>query len=141
MSILTELHAGMVWATCTIIKNRVVGKLKDVSADSIGETTALVRCQPCCNFIHKVTILLRWRLDCSDRIGIVINYEVVYCAMKNEKEPDKGCRGEEQIEQLGPDANTANLTNLTPWTAYKVSQSVHWINPIAPSRSFSKHGA
>ena len=130
----------MVWATCTIIKNRVVGKLKDVSADSIGETTALVRCQPSCH-VHRVTILLRWRLDCSDRIGIVINYEVVYCAMKNENKPDEGCKDKEQIKKLAPDANTANLTNLTPWTAYKVSKLVNSINPIAPSGSFSRHGA
>ena len=37
------LFAGLVWATCTIIKNRVVGKLKEVSVDGVGETTALVR--------------------------------------------------------------------------------------------------
>jgi hypothetical protein len=37
------MSAGLVWATCTIIKNRVYGKLKDVSVDGIGETTALVR--------------------------------------------------------------------------------------------------
>lgn len=35
--------AGLLWATCTIIKNRVVGKLKEVSVDGVGETTALVR--------------------------------------------------------------------------------------------------
>ena len=56
--------------------------------------------------------------------------------MKNEKDPDKGCKGEEQIKKLAPDANTANLTYLTPWTAYKVNQSVHWINSIDPSGSF-----
>ena len=48
----------MVWATCTILHNKVVGKLKTVTVD----------------VVKKESMLLRWRLDCSDRVGIVTGY-------------------------------------------------------------------
>jgi len=102
----TNTHSsGLVWATCTIIKNRVVGKLKEVSVDGIGETTALVR----------------WRLDCQDRIGIVTGYEIVYCSIRDEMDVDQICAGRNLTQEIPrPDADKANLTNLTPWTPYKI---------------------
>jgi len=102
----TKTHSsGLVWATCTIIKNRVVGKLKEVSVDGVGETTALVR----------------WRLDCQDRIGIVTGYEIVYCSIRDEMDVDKICAGRNLTQEIArPDAEKANLTNLTPWTPYKI---------------------
>merc|ERR1719507_1008128 len=102
----TKTHSsGLVWATCTIIKNRVVGKLKEVSVDGVGETTALVR----------------WRLDCQDRIGIVTGYEIVYCSIRDETDVDKICAGRNLTQEIArPDADKANLTNLTPWTPYKI---------------------
>ena len=53
-----KYSSGMVWATCTILHNKVVGKLKTVTVD----------------VVKKESMLLRWRLDCSDRVGIVTGY-------------------------------------------------------------------
>ncbi|CAB4058713.1 DOME [Lepeophtheirus salmonis] len=47
-----EYSSGMVWATCTIIANKVNGKLKNVFVDLVQTTRLKVR----------------WRLDCSDRM-------------------------------------------------------------------------
>ena len=70
-----------------------------------------------------VTIsLCRWRLDCQDRIGIVTGYEIVYCSIRDETDvDDKICAGRNLTQEIArPDAEKSNLTNLTPWTPYKV---------------------
>ena len=63
----------------------------------------------------------RWRLDCQDRIGIVTGYEIVYCSIRDEMDVDQICAGRNLTQEIPrPDADKANLTNLTPWTPYKV---------------------
>ena len=73
-----------------------------------------------------VTIpLSRWRLDCQDRIGIVTGYEIVYCSIRDETDvDDKICAGRNLTQEIPPDAEKSNLTNLTPWTPYKVEIGV-----------------
>ena len=69
------------------------------------------------------SLLCRWRLDCQDRIGIVTGYEIVYCSIRDEMEVDKICAGRNLTQEIPrPDAEKANLTNLTPWTPYKVER-------------------
>ena len=48
-------------------------------------------------------------------------YEIVYCSIRDEMEVDKICAGRNLTQEIPrPDAEKANLTNLTPWTPYKV---------------------
>ena len=46
-----DYSSGMSWATCTILHNKVVGKLKTVTVD----------------VVTKDSMVVRWRLDCTDR--------------------------------------------------------------------------
>ena len=46
-----DYSSGMSWATCTILHNKVVGKLKTVTVD----------------VVTKHSMVVRWRLDCTDR--------------------------------------------------------------------------
>ena len=48
-------------------------------------------------------------------------YEIVYCSIRDETDvDDKICAGRNLTQEIPPDAEKANLTNLTPWTPYKV---------------------
>ncbi len=98
----TETYSsGMVWATCTILHNKVIGKLKTVSVD----------------VVEKDSMTIRWRLDCSDRVGIVRGYRIEYCPIS----PDSlDCIGKVLEEETAPDAESAVISNLDPWTVYKV---------------------
>ena len=97
-----KYSSGMVWATCTILHNKVVGKLKTVTVD----------------LVKKNSMLLRWRLDCSDRVGIVTGYAVSYCPIGS---PDASseCIGEKLIWNTTEEEVT--ITELHPWTYYKVN--------------------
>jgi hypothetical protein len=80
--------SGMVWASCTVLHNKsrrnifylyinliflifnmciffflVVGKIKNVWV----------------NIISSTHMELRWKLDCSDRIGAVLGFRIYYC--------------------------------------------------------------
>ncbi|XP_043283001.1 uncharacterized protein dome isoform X2 [Venturia canescens] len=55
--------SGMVWASCTVIHNRVVGKMKSVWINRIGS-----------DFIE-----VGWKLECSDRVGVVESFKIYYC--------------------------------------------------------------
>ena len=91
----------MVWSTCTILHNKVVGKLKTVTVD----------------VVKKNSMVLRWRLDCSDRVGIVTGYKVVYCPIDEHDECINGLQLEDQTSE-----EHATITNLEPWTTYKVNR-------------------
>ena len=93
---------GMIWATCTILHNKVVGKLKTVTVD----------------VVKKDSMLVRWRLDCTDRIGIVSGYKVVYCPIHSHDDTSECIDGKYLVEETSEDH--AIISNLQPWTIYKV---------------------
>lgn len=97
-----EFSSGMVWATCTIIQNRVVSKLKNVKVFDVQTNTAHIS----------------WQLDCSDRVGIVIGYQVEYCPVASRDEKEK-CLASKQTFNITGEAVNAKIENLTPWTWYK----------------------
>ena len=75
----------------------------------------------------------RWRLDCQDRIGIVTGYEIVYCSIRDEMDVDKICAGRNLTQEIPrADAEKANLTNLIPWTPYKVERLYIFYQPAVP---------
>lgn len=55
--------SGMLWAACTVIHNKSMGKIKNVWINRVGSSY----------------IEVGWKLDCSDRIGSVEGYVVYYC--------------------------------------------------------------
>lgn len=68
--------SGMLWAACTVIYNKNMGKMKNVWINTVGST-----------FID-----VGWKLDCSDRIGSVEGYIVYYCPIKSPLHTE--CKGE-----------------------------------------------
>ncbi len=126
-----RLSSGMVWATCTILHDKgshlyakanviclfhrimyyllfsVVGKLKTVSID----------------VADKDALKVRWRLDCSDRVGIVTGYKISYCEVQDPSE-SAPCFGREEQVEAAPDAEKLWVTGLKPWTYYKVGVAV-----------------
>ena len=97
-----NLSSGMVWSTCTILHNKLVAKLKTVTVD----------------VVRKTSMVVRWRLDCSDRVGIVTGYKVVYCPIESHHDTSE-CINGKIYEQETSDAH-ATISNLDPWTIYKV---------------------
>ena len=102
-----QWSSGMVWATCTILHNKIVGKLKTVRVD----------------VVQKDRMKVRWRLDCTDRVGIVTGYRIEYCAIDSE-EDTADCAGPQRRLDVGPAEEQVWLRKLRPWTLYKVGVSV-----------------
>ena len=97
-----NFSSGMVWSTCTILHNKLVAKLKTVTVD----------------VVRKTSMVVRWRLDCSDRVGIVTGYKVVYCPIESHHDTSE-CINGKIYEQETSEAH-ATISNLDPWTIYKV---------------------
>ena len=93
--------SGMVWATCTILPDKRIGKLKTVNVD----------------VVKKRSMKVSWKLDCSDRIGVVTGYQAVFCKVKSAENHE--CIGNPSVEETTEDHLT--ITNLEPFTFYKVS--------------------
>ena len=66
---------------------------------------------------------VRWRLDCSDRVGIVTGYNISYCAIADDS-AEGDCVGREMHQTTGPDKEQLWITGLKPWTYYKVGVAV-----------------
>lgn len=70
--------------------------------------------------ITSTSIALDWYLDCSDRIGIVNEFKITYCPVSSANESDQCIQGQEYVHTVGSNAESVVLTNLSPWTLYKV---------------------
>jgi cytokine receptor domeless len=99
--------SGMVWATCTILHNKVVGKLKTVAVD----------------VVVRDSMKVSWRLDCSDRVGIVVGYRISFCEIESPLDT-ADCVGKEKHLDTPPDKESVWVEHLKPWTYYKVSQEM-----------------
>ncbi|KAL5237159.1 hypothetical protein ACI65C_004569 [Semiaphis heraclei] len=104
----TSISSGMVWASCTVLHNKIVGKIKNVWV----------------NMISSTSMELRWKLDCSDRIGAVLGFRIFYCpvvSINNSacKEPmlNKTVSGEMAQDSRG----IASITDLKSYTTYMVT--------------------
>jgi len=67
--------SGLSWAVCTAIHNKGLGKMKNVWVNKIGS-----------QFIE-----VGWKLECSDRIGLVVGYNISYCPIVSSV--NRTCRG------------------------------------------------
>ena len=67
---------------------------------------------------------VRWRLDCSDRVGIVTGYKISYCPIASPDDTAE-CVGKDELSiKTGPDKDKVWIEDLKPWTHYKVGVSV-----------------
>ena len=82
----------------------VVGKLKTVSVD----------------VVDKRSMRVSWRLDCSDRVGIVTGYKISYCPVKSQDRPEACLENQILTHEAPADAEHAWINDLDPWTVYKV---------------------
>lgn len=100
--------SGMVWASCTVIHNKVVGKMKSVWINSIAATS----------------IEVGWKLDCSDRIGTVQGFNIYYCPIISPY--NLSCKEEELNKTVLGDPQTirGRVTDLKPYTTYMVAVAV-----------------
>jgi hypothetical protein len=82
----------------------VVGKLKTVSID----------------VVDKRRIRVSWRLDCSDRVGIVTGYKISYCPIESLDRAENCLENQILTHEAPADAEHAWIKDLEPWTTYKV---------------------
>ncbi|XP_011502285.1 PREDICTED: cytokine receptor [Ceratosolen solmsi marchali] len=100
--------SGMVWASCTVIHNKVVGKMKTVWINHMDST-----------FID-----VSWKLDCSDRIGIVEGFKIYYCPIVAPR--NLNCNGPKLNTTIKADVNTVTgkVTGLKPYTTYMIAVAI-----------------
>ncbi|XP_012282204.1 uncharacterized protein LOC105700688 [Orussus abietinus] len=100
--------SGMVWASCTVIHNKVVGKMKSVWINRIGS-----------DFIE-----VGWKLDCSDRIGIVEGFNIYYCPIVSPY--NLNCKGPKLNTTIKADPHTIHgvVNGLKPYTTYMLAVAV-----------------
>ncbi|KAM0725763.1 Cytokine receptor [Formica fusca] len=94
--------SGMVWSSCTVIHTKVLGKMKSVWINRIGS-----------DFIE-----VGWKLDCSDRIGIVEGFKIYYCPIVSPL--DTKCKGPKLNVTIKsyPPMISGIVKHLTPYTTY-----------------------
>ena len=129
----------MVWSTCTIIKDKVLSKVKDVHVDNTGENFVQLRYVVKVEVVVKPEVVVidhqllfcfcfcvndcvsRWRLDCSDRGRVVVGYQIEYCPLKTEHDGttfgDLACK---TLDVSAVDGEQTKISDLSPWTPYKV---------------------
>lgn len=100
--------SGMVWASCTVIHNKVVGKMKSVWINRIGS-----------DFIE-----VGWKLDCSDRIGIVEGFNIYYCPIMSPY--NLNCKGPKMNTTIKADPHSIHgiVNGLKPYTTYMLAVAV-----------------
>ena len=123
----------MVWSACTIIENRVLCKVKDVTVDDTGEDFAFVRFDIFYPELINYSLLhSRWHLDCSDQGQLVVGYQIEYCPLKTESDTtsfdNTFCKTQ---NVAAADGEQTKILNLLPWTRYKVNNQ--------PTDAFLKH--
>lgn len=100
--------SGMIWSSCTVIHNKVLGKMKSVWINRIDS-----------HFIE-----VGWKLDCSDRIGIIEGFNIYYCPIMSPL--NVNCNGPMLNSTIKADARTIHgvVNNLKPYTTYMLNVAV-----------------
>jgi len=100
--------SGMIWSSCTVIHNKVLGKMKSVWINRIGS-----------HFIGG-----GWKLDCSDRIGIIEGFNIYYCPIVSPL--NVNCNGPMLNSTIKADVRTIHgiVDNLKPYTTYMLNVAV-----------------
>jgi cytokine receptor domeless len=95
--------SGMIWARCTTANSNEIGKIKTIWIPRLASKE----------------IEVEWKLECTDS-GIVAGYQLEYCP----SEEPKTLECKETAKKLnitgGLDNPKHTLTNLSPYTTYKI---------------------
>ncbi|XP_014481132.1 PREDICTED: uncharacterized protein LOC106747764 isoform X2 [Dinoponera quadriceps] len=101
--------SGMVWASCTVIHNKVTSKMKDVWINSIGSRS----------------IEVGWKLDCSDRVGIIDGFNIYYCPIISPYKQQCQENTRKNITIVaGPHTIHGTARELQPYTTYMLYVTV-----------------
>lgn len=100
--------SGMVWALCAVIPNKSVSKIRNIWINRFGST-----------FIE-----VGWKLECSDRIGSILGYNITYCPVFSLY--NRSCKEEQKsiVVTRDPSEIHSNVTNLKPHTTYGIQVAV-----------------
>lgn len=93
--------SGMKWVLCTALEGNAISKLTSIYATKIQPTY----------------IELNWSIACIDRT-LIIGYTLHYCPIKDIKTLE--CKDAPQMVNITGEAIGYNLTNLKPYTTYKI---------------------
>ncbi|KAJ8936498.1 hypothetical protein NQ314_012362 [Rhamnusium bicolor] len=96
--------SGMSWAECTVVPDRIVGKIKNVWINSVGS-----------DFID-----VGWKLDCLSRIGPIRGFIIFYCPIESPVQTNCKKTSERNITIMG-DKQPFKLTGLKPYTTYRLT--------------------
>lgn len=116
--------SGMVWASCTIIPNTAIGKIKDTWTTNPQSTS----------------ITVNWKLECPDNVGVIKGYRIFYCPIDGLidtkcKEPVKNITVEKSVKIVavrGADDPQANITGLRPYTTYAIQVAIIAHHEVGP---------
>lgn len=111
--------SGMSWALCTVLHNQV-NRIRNVWIGKVG----------------SFYIDFRWKLECAERVEGIKGYNITYCPV-NEYNRHK-CIGEVKSYLVYGDVTTnhANITNLMPYTMYKMSVSIFTDKTLGPPSDY-----
>uniref|UniRef100_T1JBC0 Cytokine receptor n=1 Tax=Strigamia maritima TaxID=126957 RepID=T1JBC0_STRMM len=95
--------SGLFWAPCIVPFNGVVGKMTRISVMRVTSSE----------------IALTWRLECSERYGIMEGFNIYYCEFNNGTQT---CLGNRTLRQFVPNPRESQFTlkQLEPFTNYKL---------------------
>lgn len=101
--------SGMVWASCTVIHNKVTSKMKDVWINNIDSRS----------------IEVGWKLDCSDRVGIIDGFNIYYCPIISPYQLQCQENTKKNITIVaGPHTIHGTAHELQPYTTYMLYVTV-----------------
>ncbi|KAF0749600.1 Uncharacterized protein FWK35_00019871 [Aphis craccivora] len=103
--------SGMVWESCTIQNNTTSRKVENVWVNVIGSTF----------------ICLKWNINCTDRIGLVGEYQIFYCSVASVN--SNICNGSMLSKTISREAAQKEggftlVSNLKPNTTYIISITI-----------------
>ncbi|CAL8084255.1 unnamed protein product [Orchesella dallaii] len=104
-----NFSSGMIWATyCTLIHNKVPGKLRTVRYEDPKEDE----------------ILIKWDLECSYQSGDIEGFKITYCQV--EQYPADRCKDDVPSSAAveGADKTAYRLVKLKPYSYYKIDVSI-----------------
>ncbi|XP_065215488.1 cytokine receptor-like [Planococcus citri] len=105
----TEIStSGMSWAVCTALHDKI-SKMKTVWSGEVG-----------LDYFD-----IKWKLECSERIESIEGFNVYWCELPKAETNNK-CIEPEKIWKIYGNVHSmhANITNLKPFTRYKVNVAI-----------------
>lgn len=98
--------SGMVWAQCTIVYQKSISKISNVWVNRVGDTY----------------IEIDWKIECSDRIGVIQGFTIEYCPVYSLY--NKVCKEEKKTIEVMKLPSSYKIMNLTPITLYSIQVAI-----------------